>query len=328
MHSTHTLGRWSRQFAGVIVVGFITSALYADRVELKSGEVFIGDILRADADEVSIKLQAGGTISFPMERVEFFRRNFVASTDWDSDEESEDSDSGDVEKESEPVEDLVDPVATWTPFAEENVKQQAETDEHEARKVDPLNPKLVESSVQNQQHGFDLAPPKGFLVWPGDKNSASIAYYRDPVSGANLNVLAASSSESIETIKMGVTRTYREDVFNFRVVRDERLWKVPYDGWLLEVKSELGSDVIHQLQVYAMDKKRVVILTYSTLENGFAALSKSFEESIRSFRFREKQTEKSAAVEETIPEVDTAVEPGTSGTVSVDGDAVGFHFGQ
>ena len=269
---------------------------HADRVELTTGEVFFGDILRADDYEVSIRLTSGGVLSFRCDKVEYFRRNFVDRKNWhpdanvDSGKQTRDShDNGPTMIVSEFVS---PPDLTEVDTSEEPdtiVLQKTEPPVEEIKI--PLNPKLVESIVRDSRRGYQIAPPKGFLSWPQDEKRPVAAFYQDPVTQANLNVLAYLSAESIDVIKKRAIRSYSEQVASFRVVRDESLNGVPYDGWLFEVKSRLMGQDVHQLQVFVSNRKKVFVLTFSTSETHFSGLRQVFEESVRSFAFIDEKTD-------------------------------------
>ena len=53
-----------------LVAALLSPASRADMVVLKTGEVFMGKVLRSNADEVSIQLESGGVLSFRSSRVE------------------------------------------------------------------------------------------------------------------------------------------------------------------------------------------------------------------------------------------------------------------
>ncbi len=65
--------------AAVCLAG--TQAGGADRVELKSGDVFSGKILRVTRDEVAIQIASGGVLTFKISLVKRLRRSGTDSTE-------------------------------------------------------------------------------------------------------------------------------------------------------------------------------------------------------------------------------------------------------
>ena len=269
-----------------------TGTLLADRVELKTGEVFFGEILRADKREVSVRLNGGGVISFRMNKVSYFRKNFVVPDEWVPTPVLEIDSDFDIDTGPELLTYATSFQGSPSPSSEVKPTKSGISLNRSA----PLDSTLVHDLVTDTTNGFQVAPPRGLLTWEKGDDPSVIGYYYDPVTQANLNIVALEpSSESIEVIKKKTSRSYAKRMSSFKVVRDQPLRDVPYDGWLFEVKVELAGVEVHQLHVFAKTRGKSFSLTYSTSIAHFPEFSSAFAESIRSFTFNETVDDKAGA---------------------------------
>ncbi len=296
------------------------SSVRADRVELVTGEVFFGDILRADEREVSVRLKGGGVISFTKARVRYYRRNLIgedgmrsrpqldAPREWSNDQPAS------IPQRKPPVQasgtfPSFDP-APVAPTQTTTATKAGNTSDG-ARRL-PTDPKLVEPRFSDSERSFSIAPPKGFFPGPEHGDARIAAYFRDLVHQANLTILTYPSSESIEAIKRRAARSYALQVSNFKVVRDQPLVGAPFRAWLFDVKSTLAGESVRQVQIFASNEESVFVLTYSSSARNFEKLRESIAESIRSFEILQTPTEKEPSDDEAtqsaedIPEKDTS----------------------
>ena len=258
------------------------SSARGDRLILKTGEVFFGEILRVDEDECSIKLLGGGVLSFRSAWIREHHIDYTAPEDqkieWSFGDPFVDVSAGqrsDTRKTGFAREGFVlvedeTPVEVPRPRRRSSAKR--------------TNKKLLSDVVRDVERGVHFAPPKSLLRSNGATfgDASLIDFYSDPATHANLSVTAYRSADPIRAIKRRAANSYAERVNKFRVVRDEAIEGVPYDAWLFEMKSEVSGEQLQQIQVFTSFDERVFVLTYVSPVNAFEQHRAAFEASIAS----------------------------------------------
>jgi hypothetical protein len=266
----------------------------ADRIELASGEIFTGKVLRVNDHEVSIQLGGGGIISFSLSAVRSIRRSA------DGEEESILVYENPSEKTKE------DPPESSPPTA---VSAPARSNERTSPSVEGTAPKVgdakppprpAESRTPEEPTTVDAGElsfhlPQGFLPWPSGKSSTIAQAFRDPVSRSSLTIASYDTEDSPDEIKRNVLRACADKFKTFHVVRDDPL-EVPgapaaSGARVLEVECRIGNILIRQTQVLLRSHDKALVLTYSTAgdvaENG----RRSIEQSLRSIRLSHPEPE-------------------------------------
>lgn len=264
-------------FAWFLVACLSARAMAWDRVELRSGEVLEGKLLRLGEGEVSIELASGGNVTFRLSVVRTVRRanaDGVSAVVYSADEREGGPDGHRSRPSGE---------AKWDSVGREEPLRPAAAKPSRAES-------LIGPAVRAPRRGFSVAPPKCFAPWPeGESPSVSVAY-RDPATGATFTASTRASSEPIEEAKQAAVRGYGDRFPSFHVVRDERL--EPPGGqeasaWVVEIESKVGSAAVRQLQVFLKKGPTIATLTYSAALEPYKRLSEAFLASVDSFRFDE-----------------------------------------
>ena len=254
---------------------FCFGTLFADRIELKTGEVFFGKILRANRREVSMQLDNGGVLSFRMTQVGYFRKNFVASDEWSPVLVIDDANlDGFV------VQDFDDTSFQGSPSTPVDLR---DPDGTAIKPAGDLNRALVRPAIQASR-GFRVSPPRDFLDWENSDGSAVKRFY-DPVTQARLDITDLGPRKaSLESIKTKITRVRAADATPGReVLKDQQVRDARYEGWYFEFQEAAGGSSTHQIWLFAKGKHGVLLLKYSCPEEHYEEFRRSFAESIRSF---------------------------------------------
>ena len=265
----------------------------ADRIELETGEVLVGKILRVTKSEVSIQISGGGVLSFRLANVRRIRKYPGKG------EETEESvliyekpglqEKKDEKAEKEKVE-TADP-ASPIPKAPPPAEKKASSPPSQRRPDQP------ENTVTDKKNGFAVAPPKGLVVWPESQSETVPLAFQDPFSRASFTVSMYPSTGSIEEFKNAALRSYTGQFKVFRVLREERLKQdakeVEPEAWIVEIETRLGSVTVHQVQIFTRNRTKAFILTYSVSGDNYPKYQDVFEKSLESFHLLEP-TEKPA----------------------------------
>ena len=250
-----------------VLLAFPTTAHAADTVQLVSGDLFTGVVLRVTDKEVSIRLDSGGIVTFQIQSVQKIRRwlpgkNAPEIIVFDHSRRSDVDDDG----KDDPIgSDDLPPV------------------------LDPVD--VPTKKVEKPENWF-LEPPPGFKVVENQKASEDgapivLQTWGDPtvVAKVVLSINAAATS-NLETMKAAALKPLTETK-GFRVIRDqavERGGEGGYTGWILEVEHALGGTPSRQLTMFVTWNERVFQLTFTCGTNNYPALARFFEESMESFR--------------------------------------------
>jgi hypothetical protein len=254
----------------------------ADRLELKTGEVFYGKILRHSDKEVSIELASGGVLSFRMESVKRVRKE---SSDWEEEEAVDDK-----KREPPPLPPVPPPVPVKQPPPVPVSPPPELPDAPPVEKRPEVEDE--ENVVADSIRGFAVATPRGFVSWPEAQSPSVPLAVRDAIAQSSFTISTYPSEDSVLDIKRNAIRSYTEQFKIFSVHRDEKIEKGPTgaepEAWLIEIQSRLGEVTVWQLQLFTKREGEVFILTYSATEDMYEKSKESFEKSVGTFRFLER----------------------------------------
>ncbi|MEM7235919.1 MAG: hypothetical protein AAF517_27375, partial [Planctomycetota bacterium] len=261
-----------RWVALVMVVSLSGNIALADRVELKSGEVFFGRILRCVEAEVSIQLESGGILSFRMSQVEEVRQR-KSETEVPVSILDDDVDDDVVE---ELIPELPEPLP---------VEVQIETapPPPPKRSTEPNTDETTGAAIRDDRLGFSLLPPSGLVSQPQTQNS-EVRTFKDPVSNATLTISSYPGDAELLELKKRVAKTYSDQLELLEIERDAPLDRNGYEAWVIQVSGELGGVRMRHLKVLARASEGVVVLSYSATASSWRHHVESFESSVRSLR--------------------------------------------
>ena len=266
--------------AALALAGFIFSAtaVHADRVVLKTGEVFEGKILFSSDKEVAVRLHRGGVVSFRSSRIESVRHDGQPPL-IQSSREPLPKPVPDVDLPGTPT---LWPARQTSPAGETGALSLSERLGETTTRLDSGSEDdsdLLDDPFDGTSVGFRLYPPLGFVQV---ERETAAAVFEDPATKANLTVVSYESSDAVEAIKRRAQQAYTEQLEQFRVVRDEQVSDTVAETWRLEVRSVIQGEEIRQIQTFAGTAGRVVVLTYTCAEKDFGKFSPSFDASIES----------------------------------------------
>lgn len=275
----------------------------ADRLELMSGDVFSGKILRLNDQEVSIQLYSGGIMSFRLSGVRSVRQ-VSRSGDVSRVLFERSSRRGPLSLTPEPAPDPSGalPLPARLPGtgpAEGTGGSGAETTpdpppsagSEESPTPGTTTPagRRSEDELEDPDYGYSLFPPRDFVAWQ-EAASDNLRAYKDPITLTSFTIATYPSADAVKKIVDNAVRTYSERYSTFHVVRNDEL-DVPgarkeRAARILEVEGRIGSIAVRQLQLFATNRDGTIVLTYSATNENYPRFSVLFEESIRSFRLK------------------------------------------
>jgi hypothetical protein len=299
---------------GALAGACLPLPLFADRVELDSGEIFTGKVLRVNDHEASIQLAGGGIISFSLSAIRSIRRS------GDGEEES----IVVYEKPSEtpkvsPVQGALDasatvpqprplsPSATADSGSPPSARSGGEAPPAEAPKKTE-EPGPAEEPAIFEAQGLSVCPPRGFLPWPAGKSPTIPLAFRDPVSRASLTIATYDTEDTPDEIKRNALRSCADQFKTFHVVRDALL-AVPgipakSGARILEIECRIGNVLIRQTQVILQRRDKALVLTYSATGDAVESSRRGIARSLQSLRLSESAVDAPApAAEAEIPRV-------------------------
>jgi hypothetical protein len=257
----------------------------ADRIELRTGQVFTGKLLRLTDGEVSIRLDSGGTMTFRLSGVRSVSRA--------------DEDEGSIlvyGKDREDPDASLGPNGTIlaTPKAPEDQGKGAAPLNVLRREGDATEPRVRsgqrgEVVVSVPKHHFALTPPRGFVAWPEGTTGGAVLAYREPATQSTFLVTVQATKEDLERVKKSALRAYAEQFPTFHVIEDEAIGpkedSAPPQAWRLEIETRLEGAPFRQMQVYRKRGSEVVVVSCAAAARDAERLREAFEESLQSFRF-------------------------------------------
>ena len=288
----------------VVLAAFVEAR--ADRVELRTGEVLVGRILRHNDEEVSIQLKTGGVVSFKWSVIQRIRKGTETY------EKSQDlprppappAERSTVRKKAGPPPDRTaapKPVPPKAGPAPREPEPLPTTKPALQRAPAPAPPEPAENSITDDERGFSVAPPKGLVPRPEARSEVVPIAFVDPFTRASFTVSAYPSNDTVLQVKKSTLRSLTDNFSVFRVLRDEKLQRDGKDAepetWAVEIESKVGTTSIRQIQVFTRTERCVIILSYSATVDTFSRHEAAFTQSFLSFR----------AV--SVPEKSTPVDP-------------------
>ena len=328
MFPTYTHSRSPSRFSPVRCAAFILTLLLpiaapilADQVELETGEVFKGKIIRHNEEEVSIQLSTGGLLSFKWSAIRRAKKGSELLG-----RKSEPIRTGEripVKRKAPPP--PLNPKAPVQPVQPITVEESARTPTQPSgggsvETVSPDDPKAApkeENLFTDEERRFAMAPPKGFVRSPDQQSGAISHAFVEPFTRSSLTVAAYPTADSLIQVKKNALNSYTERFKVFRVLREEKLQRDKTDrapeAWVVEIENKLGSIVVRQVQVFTKKDRNVIVLTYSaTLEN-FRKYEEAIGRSILTFRFLESLPEAGATPEAGVSTGDAPPQPDPEG---------------
>jgi hypothetical protein len=280
------------------LVFLVQGTLRADRIELRTGEVLVGKILRNNQEEVSIQLATGGVLSFKWSAIRRVRKGTETY------EKSEEVPRAGAPTErpaakkkthapkkpavARPSQPVTNP-PPWTNGRTADKEPVAGPVKGPVtRKPSPEEVEAAESSITDAERGFSVAPPKGFVPRPESRSEVVPMAFVDPFTRATFTVSAYPSSDTVLQVKKSTLRSLTENFSSFRVLRDEKLRRDGKDAepeaWVVEVESKVGATSVRQLQVFTRSERCVVILSYSATLDSYPRHEEAFAWSLLSYR--------------------------------------------
>lgn len=256
----------------------------SDRVELASGEVLFGKVLKESREEVAIQLGTGGVLTFKRASIKTVRR---ASS---SGAEPDDGKSSDKK-----------PISQLEQQAQTSAAHQAARDEARIKGAEPSDAAqkaraeapVGDQSIALEEERVLLQVPGGFDPWPEGKAVNVLASYWDPVSHATFTLSKESTRRSIEEVKKQAVQSYGKIFTSFSVLRNERLRKgdrdVKPETWIVESESTTNGQTVRQIQVFVQRDDQAYTLTCSAAADAWEQYRSSFERCSTRLRFLESE---------------------------------------
>lgn len=260
----------------------------ADRIELLTGQVFTGTLLRLTEGEVSIRLDSGGLMSFRLSGVRTVTKTIEDEGSillYGKDKEDPDASLGPngtiLTSPKPPASRGSDRATLHVVSLGPDASRAPEPEVSLGRGGEPV--------VTVPKHHFAVTPPRGFVAWPEGTTGGAVFAYRDPETQSTFLATVRVTRDDLERVKKAALRTYAEQFPTFHVVRDEALEPgddaAAPEAWRLEIETRIDGTPIRQTQVFRKRGPEVVILSCSSPAHREKALRERFDESLRSFRF-------------------------------------------
>jgi hypothetical protein len=283
--------RTARGWGLAIVAAIGTSAARpaaADMVVLKTGEVFYGQILRATSEEVYIKLESGGVLSFRANRVERINeRGKEASLEsavqkgmGEGAPPRTDRQPPSSKDEATAAEAPGDPV--FPVHASAGPDARSAQDRTAGKGIEPRQVQVDGSSLRLPP-GFRCEPPGGASPAAGEARKGP-ALFRHKATGAEIS--AEWSSSSLEKARESLARLAA--AHGGKVVREVRR-SLPGSKGVTARTLTVAHDSkgIKEIHVLAEKGERVFRLTLRAADTDLPRLSMDFEECVDSLRIEE-----------------------------------------
>ncbi|MBI4603609.1 MAG: hypothetical protein HY721_16780 [Planctomycetes bacterium] len=277
-----------------------------DRIELKTGEILVGKVLRLTKDEVSIELKGKkGVLSFRRSNVKKVRRSGGDDGEGGEVEGAEDVLPGEPRKKDDGTGVPAGPSGR-TVRAGAPGRQAPEPPGTPGVKGGPgsgpgpgagTGPSSERESgwVKEPRLGIALIPPEGFVPWVEARSTRVPLAWRHPLTQASFAVTTRASDEPVAEVKKCALQACTEQLKTFTVLRNELQKKggtpVTPEAWLVEMESRLGDVSVRQLQLFTKRDRDVFVLSFSAAGEAFERHKVAFETTIDSFRFLERPAE-------------------------------------
>lgn len=283
------------RFVLVVITGLqvalVSTALpAADRVDLASGEVLYGKILKLNESEVAIQLGAGGVVTFKRAHIRSVRRERVDKQDDDETHETTEAEKAPDQKPASNARSQGANRSTSDPPAV--VPAVKVSSGKSPVSLPGEKPDLL---VTLEQERVEFSPPRGFQQQTNTLPEGALAHYLDTATKASFLLARQTSSESVENAKKQMLHGYSKVFSNFSVVRNERLKngdvEVSPEAWVLESAAEAAGQKIRQVQLFTKRGDELFVLTYAVPAQAHETVRPSIERSLSSFRFLEAAPE-------------------------------------
>jgi hypothetical protein len=275
--------------AAIALLAWLASAplLASDSVQLQTGELFFGSVLRVNPKEVSIRLESGGILTFKSQQVKRVRR-WVRGKD---------------------VPEVIDVEVLVRESAAEagEAKPEGRPGPKPAGKAaDDPSSSTSSGPVVNTPMACYFAPPPGFRAEKPPADSELVEVWSDPVAKATVTLAAypllTTKPERLRKEAIEKAQTNKD----YRVIRDQEVQRGGeggYRGWILEIEHSLSGKVVRQIQLFTSDSHRsVFVLTCVSGLDDYPSLARFFDASMDTFRIRRLAAE-------TPPKPAKAIEP-------------------
>lgn len=286
--------------SAILVVTLLAQTLHADavlhdKVELLTGEVYYGRVIRLTDYEVSIELSNGGVLSFRRSRI----RLVTARGGPLNAEQSRREALRSLFELGKPLPSSPTTPTETLPSINPRALPRLEVPELPLRALievpppekDPSAPKEQgptppgEKGVVVEDYHFSVIPPPGFArVRSEETDSNVVLRYRDPLTNALFIVAAYPTDERLVTLKARLNKSALAHFEGYEIKQDVPLTVSGHQAWLVEIESRLGDVTLHQLQLLARAHENILILTYLATKEQREHYKKAFETSAKSLR--------------------------------------------
>ncbi len=253
----------------------------ADRVDLLSGDVFYGQVLKETDDEVAIQLASGGVLTFKRSGVRHVRR---ASEDLPEDSIAPTTNLNTGQpREKKPTHSLKRPQLESAVLPEAQIQP--------APAIPSLRTDAPETLLTLEPLRLAISPPRGFRQRSEEKGADTDLSYWDPATGATFTLSSQKSPEPVEDLKKKALEACSKLFSGYTILRNERLKKSDKEAkperWIVESECQSDKEFFCRIQVFAKRNDELFVLTYVTPRQNYEAHRASFEKSLDSLRFLE-----------------------------------------
>ncbi len=269
-----------------------------DSVHLKSGDLFCGKVLRANKEEVSIKLESGGIISFKANYVYRVRR-------WLKDKDIPEVIFYNEERPKEPapvpvltqppplpVTESPDPPPVVPPAPPDPGQPEGDPIKETRAAVEaPAKPAPEPMVIRDLSRwswsfsppaGFELQSPRGSAdiveAWNHPKTQAAIIF-----SAIRTLNFSYAAPEKFKELKL---KEWSEGG-KARLLRDkpiQRGGEGGYKGWILELERPAAGKPVQELHLFVQGGDAIFLLSFAAPISEYPSLAIAFETSLQSFR--------------------------------------------
>lgn len=274
--------------APLLALVTLGAASPGDRIELRTGEVIYGRVLRSNAREVSIQLRGGGILSFRRSQV-----RQVRSRAFPNEREDASAQRGERRRANEPEQGAASPRATSSGRAARSSVRRANPvrvavpadDTGPTASTGSPEPAPLGDPILDRTYRFSIRPPASFVPTEELVAAEGVLHgYRDPLTRASLVIAVYRSDEPLVAVKKKVTHAYRSGSSGFRVLQDIPLSRATFEGWKVEAEQALGATTTRRLHLFVRSGQDIVIFTYGAPEEEWPRLERAIAGSVESLR--------------------------------------------
>ncbi|MBI4584476.1 MAG: hypothetical protein HY717_10685 [Planctomycetes bacterium] len=251
---------------------------------MKSGDLFYGKVLRANKEEVSIKLGSGGIISFKASQVYRVRR-------WLKDKDMPEVIFYNEERIQEPDPGLTQPRVVPPAPPSPRPSESEPIQEEKTAIVAPAKPAQEPLVIRElSKWGWSFKPPTGFEIQSARGASEIVEAWSDPKTQSAI-VFSAVRTFNASAVAMEKYRELKLKEWSeggkaptFRDKPIQRGGEGGYKGWILELERPAPGKPIHELHLFVQGGDAIFLLSFRAPISEYPTLALSFEESLQSFR--------------------------------------------